>query len=38
LKPSLIAVGTNGATNVMADLSRSLEAFEKAAQPVLAGA
>jgi type 1 glutamine amidotransferase len=37
LKPSLITVGTSGATNVMADLSRSLEAFEKAAQPVLAG-
>jgi len=41
LKPSLIivgtSVGTSGATNVMADLSRSLEAFEKAAQPVLAG-
>lgn len=37
LKPSLITVGTSGATNVMGDLTKSLEAFEKAAQPVLAG-
>jgi hypothetical protein len=35
LKPS-ITVGTSGAPDVVADLSRSLEAFEKAVQPVVA--
>jgi type 1 glutamine amidotransferase len=36
LKPSLITVGASSGSNVMADLSRSLEAFEKAVQPVMA--
>jgi type 1 glutamine amidotransferase len=35
LKPS-ITVGTSGAPDVVTDLSRSLEAFEKAVQPVVA--
>jgi type 1 glutamine amidotransferase len=35
LKPA-ITVGTSGAADVVADLSRSLEAFEKAAQPLVA--
>jgi type 1 glutamine amidotransferase len=35
LKPSLI-VDTSGGPDVVADLSRSLEAFEKAVQPVVA--
>ncbi len=37
LKPSLITVDTSGGPDVMADLSRSLAAFEKAVQPVVAG-
>ena len=36
LKPSLITVDTSGGPDVVADLSRSLEAFEKAVQPVVA--
>jgi type 1 glutamine amidotransferase len=36
LKLSIITVGTSGAPDVVADLSRSLEAFEKAVQPVVA--
>jgi type 1 glutamine amidotransferase len=36
LKLSLITVGASGGPNVMAGLSRSLEAFEKAVQPVTA--
>ena len=35
LKPSLITVSTSGGLNAMADLSRSLQAFEKAVQPVV---
>jgi type 1 glutamine amidotransferase len=35
LKPA-ITVGTSGTPDVVADLSRSLEAFEKAVQPVVA--
>ena len=35
LKPSMITVATSGGSNITADLSRSLEAFEKAAQPVV---
>ena len=37
LKPSIITVDTSGGPDVMADLSRSLAAFEKAVQPVVAG-
>ena len=37
LKPSIITVDASGGPDVMADLSRSLEAFEKAVQPVVAG-
>ena len=37
MKPSLITVDTSGGPDVVADLSRSLEAFEKAVQPVVAG-
>ena len=36
LKPSIITVGSSGAPDVVADLSRSLEAFDKAVQPVVA--
>ncbi len=36
IKPSLITVDGTGATETMADLSRSLVAFEKALQPVMA--
>ena len=36
LKPSIITVSASGAPDVVADLSRSLEAFEKAVQPVVA--
>jgi type 1 glutamine amidotransferase len=36
LKPSLIIVDTTGTPDVVSDLSRSLEAFEKAVQPVVA--
>ena len=36
LKLSIITVGTSGAPDVVADVSRSLEAFEKAVQPVVA--
>ena len=36
LKPSLIIVDTDGRSDVVADLSRALEAFEKAVQPVAA--
>ena len=36
LKPSLITVDASGGPDVVADLSRSLEAFEKAVQPVVA--
>jgi type 1 glutamine amidotransferase len=36
LKPSLIIVGAGSGPNVLADASRSLEAFEKAVQPVTA--
>jgi type 1 glutamine amidotransferase len=36
LKPSLITVGAGSGSDVMADLSRSLEGFEKAVQPVMA--
>ena len=36
LKPSIITVGSSGAPDVAADLSRSLEAFDKAVQPVVA--
>ena len=35
LKPSLITVSTSGGLSDMADLSRSLQAFEKAVQPVV---
>ncbi|OHE89339.1 MAG: hypothetical protein A3G75_13380 [Verrucomicrobia bacterium RIFCSPLOWO2_12_FULL_64_8] len=35
LKPSLMTVVTSGGSNITAELSRSLEAFEKAAQPVV---
>ena len=37
LKPSIITVDTSGGPDVMADLTRSLAAFEKAVQPVVAG-
>jgi type 1 glutamine amidotransferase len=37
LRPSIITVDTGGGPDVMADLSRSLAAFEKAVQPVVAG-
>jgi type 1 glutamine amidotransferase len=37
LRPSIITVDTSGGPDVMADLSRSLAAFEKAVQPVVAG-
>jgi type 1 glutamine amidotransferase len=37
LKPSIITVDTNGGQDVMADLSRSLAAFEKAVQPLVTG-
>jgi type 1 glutamine amidotransferase len=36
LKPSIISVDTGGGQDVMADLLRSLEAVEKAAQPLVA--
>jgi type 1 glutamine amidotransferase len=36
LKPSLITVGASGTPDIVADLSRALEAFEKAVQPVVA--
>ena len=36
LKPSLMIVDASGGSDIVADLSRSLEAFEKAAQPVVA--
>ena len=35
LKPSIITVATSGGSNITADLSRSLEAFEKAAHPIV---
>jgi type 1 glutamine amidotransferase len=35
LKPSLMLVDADGASDVPADLSRALEAFEKAVQPVV---
>lgn len=37
LRPSIITVDTSGGPDVMSDLSRSLAAFEKAVQPVVAG-
>jgi type 1 glutamine amidotransferase len=37
LKPSIITIDTSGGPDVMADLSRSLAAFEKAVQPLVAG-
>ena len=36
LKPSLIIAGADGGSDVVAELSRALEAFEKAVQPVAA--
>jgi len=36
LRPSIIAVNTRGGRDVISDLSRSLEVFEKAVQPVVA--
>jgi type 1 glutamine amidotransferase len=36
LKPSLITVDASGTPDIVADLSRALEAFEKAVQPVVA--
>ena len=36
LKPSLIIAGADGGSDVVAELSRALEAFEKAVQPVVA--
>jgi type 1 glutamine amidotransferase len=36
LKPSLMIVDASGGSDVVADLSRSLDAFEKAVQPVVA--
>jgi type 1 glutamine amidotransferase len=35
LKPSIIVAGTSSGSNITADLSRSLQAFEKAVQPVV---
>jgi type 1 glutamine amidotransferase len=35
LKPSIITVDANGGADVVADLSRSLAAFEKAVQPIV---
>jgi HEAT repeat protein/type 1 glutamine amidotransferase/sugar phosphate isomerase/epimerase len=37
LKPSFLLVDTTGAEDPFADLARSLEGFEKALQPVMAG-
>jgi len=36
LKPTLIIAGADGGSDVVAELSRALEAFEKAVQPVVA--